>query len=798
MASEQPSGALGKVSTVFATKLKSFTFLPVRKKLPTEGKVITTRENDSSRDTTLGDPVGSERSMAEEHGVYKAKIVFVRDSEDVEPKMMSKHSQTQLKPTDKSALSLSPAPAMDHAEIGCIGPKPSPVTTETSHNKHPGISQLGCHNSEVNSGLFLNSMSQREEGVLSPASSVDLFTSPTSSKESLLSEGWEQPSSWSTLQMLSPTSSPVPFSSPCSPVRSGTFTPSVLRLKRHALASGSSLAQMPNSSSRTLCSDSQAPLPRPPSACARHRPPPTQLSLLTAILRKGRLPVLSTALHRPYTPCWPITPASMSSCVACSAASTVTPMEGSLAKPCDFSNMGCNESTHSAKPKFISDTVSMPPKIHNNVGISTKPVEALDSTESNTFDSPAITSRVISSAQCASSLNVPSSSPYQPREVHKDTCVPMDASSFIFSSFCKARSLSPKSSHLSHFSSENQVPTPVSCDHSVLLHSDHSKEPQDSFSSDPGRGPTSIGSTLITNYTKPSHAPSSTFKHEQMPHDASPTPGLKHNQTSQDTPASTVLKHTNNSSRSHSPNFKKVSTEIEQVCLVSPAFGLSPSHRAPGLTHLAYTPPVSPVCPLPRPSSRSPTSDHCTLSPSPAVPSHQFSPSPSYSFCSSSPSPSLRASTPDCTDRDSKSRKPYKIKSTYKALAAIPTNTLLLEQQAIDDEVEMNEASLEPSDSFAWEDPHSQMCTPAQLRQQSAELYAVIDEVLEHTNQTCQSGPANKLTVISSASETPRKLTSPSPRSLGRETKYASFPCQSPGPTERIMRHIIFLSGSLY
>lgn len=29
--------------------------------------------------------------------------------------------------------------------------------------------------------------------------------------------------------------------------------------------------------------------------------------------------------------------------------------------------------------------------------------------------------------------------------------------------------------------------------------------------------------------------------------------------------------------------------------------------------------------------------------------------------------------------------------------------------KAIDDEVEKNEASLDPSDNFAWEDPHSQV-----------------------------------------------------------------------------------------
>ncbi|XP_076830590.1 uncharacterized protein mlip isoform X2 [Brachyhypopomus gauderio] len=721
-------------------------------------------------------------SMMDED-VYKAKVVYVRDSEDVGPEMMSEHFQIQLKPTDTSVLSPSPSLPMDQAEIGCTSPKPSSVTTETTHNKHQGISQLGCHNTfsgaEVNSGLFLNSMSQREEGVLSPASSMDLFTSPTSSKESLLSEGWERERGWSALRTLSPTSSPVPFSSPCSSVRSGSFTPSVVRIKRHTLASGSSLAQMPHSSSRTICCDGQAPLPCPLSTRARHRPPPTQLSLLTAILRKGRLPVLSAASQRPYSPCWPISPASMLSCAACTAASTVAPMEGSLAKPCAFNNMGCTESSHSTN--FISDTVSVSTKKHNNIGISTKPVGALDSSESSTIDCPAISCRVISSPEGASSLILPSSSPCLPR----DACVPCTPQSFS-----TAKILSSKSSHSSCCSSENETSTPASCDQSVLLGLDNSKELQDSFSSSPGHGPTSNGSTPYMNNTIPRHAPSSTLKHGQMLHEPSPTLDLTPCLL-QATAASAVTKHVDNSSLSKLPNFKKESPDLERVCLVSPALGLSASPRATGLTRLACTSAVSPVSFLPRPSSRSPSSDCCTLSPSPVVPSRQLSPSPSYSLCSS-PSPSLRGSTPDYTDRGSKNRKPYKIKSTYKALAAIPTNTVLLEQQAIDDEVEMNEASLDPSDSFAWEDPHSQMCTPAQLRQQSAELYAVIDEVLEDTNQTTHSSPAEKLTVISSASGTPKKLSSSSsssssPRPLGRETKYASFPHQSPGHNERTM-----------
>ncbi|XP_026080518.1 muscular LMNA-interacting protein isoform X2 [Carassius auratus] len=114
----------------------------------------------------------------------------------------------------------------------------------------------------------------------------------------------------------------------------------------------------------------------------------------------------------------------------------------------------------------------------------------------------------------------------------------------------------------------------------------------------------------------------------------------------------------------------------------------------------------------------------------------------------------------------------YKIKSTYKALAAIPTNTLLLEQQAIDEEVNKKETSFNPADKYSWEDPHAEMCSPAQLRQQTAELYATIDEVLEDSIQQSQVNKANvkSLTAVASRPQT----SSPSPKLLGRETRYAS------------------------
>ncbi|XP_063730473.1 muscular LMNA-interacting protein isoform X4 [Eleginops maclovinus] len=114
----------------------------------------------------------------------------------------------------------------------------------------------------------------------------------------------------------------------------------------------------------------------------------------------------------------------------------------------------------------------------------------------------------------------------------------------------------------------------------------------------------------------------------------------------------------------------------------------------------------------------------------------------------------------------------HKIKLRYKSLAAIPTNTLLMDQQAIDEQVEREES---PCDRLSVgeiidrgvEDTHAEMCSPAELRQQSEELYAVIDEILAF------SIPPSKASQ-SSTTIVGLQNNSSFAKSLGRETKYAS------------------------
>ncbi|XP_066460012.1 muscular LMNA-interacting protein isoform X2 [Eleutherodactylus coqui] len=118
---------------------------------------------------------------------------------------------------------------------------------------------------------------------------------------------------------------------------------------------------------------------------------------------------------------------------------------------------------------------------------------------------------------------------------------------------------------------------------------------------------------------------------------------------------------------------------------------------------------------------------------------------------------------------DLENNKLHKNKSKYKAFAAIPTNTLLLDQKAID-ESEINRRN---SDAEDRADTHTEMCSPALLRQQTEEICAAIDEVLHdpfpmHSKSASRSP---KLKFEKKSAYMPR----PPLKSAGRETKYATL-----------------------
>ncbi|XP_063169785.1 muscular LMNA-interacting protein isoform X5 [Candoia aspera] len=120
----------------------------------------------------------------------------------------------------------------------------------------------------------------------------------------------------------------------------------------------------------------------------------------------------------------------------------------------------------------------------------------------------------------------------------------------------------------------------------------------------------------------------------------------------------------------------------------------------------------------------------------------------------------------------------YKINTSYKAFAAIPTNTLLLEQKALD---EQTKTELEVEDRAL--DTHSEMCSPAQLRQQTEELCAAIDQVLQEplTRRRCSSSPSSLKNILDLNTG---KTSTASQRRAGRETKYANLYLTAPSVTE--------------
>ncbi|XP_043305737.1 muscular LMNA-interacting protein isoform X3 [Cervus canadensis] len=124
---------------------------------------------------------------------------------------------------------------------------------------------------------------------------------------------------------------------------------------------------------------------------------------------------------------------------------------------------------------------------------------------------------------------------------------------------------------------------------------------------------------------------------------------------------------------------------------------------------------------------------------------------------------------------ENKKPKQYKTKSSYKAFAAIPTNTLLLEQKALDEPVKTDSIS---KDSTL--DPPLELCSPAQLRQQTEELYATIDKVLQDSlSMHSSDSPSSSLQTLLGSDTI--KMPTTLPRAAGRETKYANL--SSPSST---------------
>nr|XP_046258471.1 muscular LMNA-interacting protein isoform X2 [Scatophagus argus] len=686
--------------------------------------------------------------------IFKAERVFIKDSvERGAGKTVQPGTKFQLKLSsdDVSLCQTEACPSVsaqsentpNHVAAGT-------ASMETAVDKYRSISRWQCHdtagNAEVSSGFYANRASVSEDR-MSPTNSADIFPTPASSRESIVSEGSDKEKRWSAVQPSSVTS-PASFSrtvSPCSSVLSGIFSPAVVQIKRHFLAPGSSLIHTPQTcfSSCESLSSSVCPQSPPP----RHRPPLTRLSLLTAILRKGRLPVLSPALQRPYTPCWPVNPVTLSFCNACSAASSVASI------PLEFSSQFSSSASIDSQSHIHREPhrcVTAPPPVQLNELSSTCPQTKVKRCSEQIFSSSAppqeqAVSHVLVKSSTLPQVplfcsNLKSVSPPKHEELD---CAPSKKMQHTHTSASKSAEI--KQSGVQTYlkgRADNNLRKLISS--SPKLNNEHETSatqkwrPNSSLSRLHSLSQQLRSPPLCSPQLQPLHSPGVT-------------------RTGPISPLHPLQNTTGRCESGRScPDSKNV-TKSEGF------------HKAHCLSPSRYTPIIFSGWPSPT-SSPTPT-------PSPAPPNRDLTPSPSLSLCST-PSPRPGSGISDCSDREGKKRKTHKIKLSYKSLAAIPTNTLLLDQQAIDEQVERGGSPRDTPDRGVTldggvTDTHAEMCSPAQLRQQSEELYTVIDEILAN------STPTTSQSLQSSRSSTPnpglQQSNSSFPKSLGRETKYASL-----------------------
>ncbi|XP_069000920.1 muscular LMNA-interacting protein isoform X1 [Embiotoca jacksoni] len=734
--------SVGKVPVVEPSESSSFTFVPVVQKLPIKS-VITERNGSGA---LAGKPdknkaVAHEETSREttsEGKILKAEIVFIKDSvEGGARDIIQLETDPQKKPSsDQSSrsqtraftsVSARPENTLDHVAAGT-------AAMETAVDKHRGISQQRCHDmaghAEVSLGYFTNRAIVSEDRT-SHMDSADLFPTPASSRESILSEGSDRDRSWSAVQ-LSSVASPSSFSrsvSPCSSVRSGVFSPAVVQIKRHFLAPGSSLVNIPptcSSSCESLSSSVCPPTPPP-----RHRPPLTRLSLLTAILRKGRLPVLSPALQRPYTPCWPVTPVTLSFCNACSAASSVAsiPLEFSSRFSSSVS-IDSQSHVHREPSRCITAPPTVQPSELNRTYLQTQVNKCSGSAPRwEQFISPP-----------------PVKSNTQPR-------VPLPLFSSNFQSVSPPKhEETPKQLPRTHISTKSPELKPSHTDMLLKGHADNTLKKPISPS------PTLINERETSASQKWSRPPDSslsklhTLSQRLRSRPACP-PHLRHS------PSRVTISPARPDTASPRPPSQSASDRCESHMSYPDSGSVTPSqafHEARCLSPSRHTPVVLSGWPSPT-SSPTPTL-------SPALHIRDLTPSPCLSW-RSTPSPRPGSGISDCSDREGKKRKTHKIKLSYKSLAAIPTNTLLLDQQAIDEQVEREQS--DALDIGLTLDTHAEMCSPAQFRQQSEELYAVIDEILANSSPEPSRSSVTNVGL--------KQNNSALSKSLGRETKYASL-----------------------
>ncbi|XP_023778249.1 muscular LMNA-interacting protein isoform X3 [Cyanistes caeruleus] len=482
-------------------------------------------------------------------------------------------------------------------------------------------------------------------------------------------------------------------------------------------------------SSSTICSINEPctqTLSRGSSAKSRVKSPlPTRLTLLTAILRSG------SSQRRPLSPasCPTFSPSSLSSSTLAIdqkfKTTPPTPKKSVSSPPIrpdspskeDYWLSGWAQHLPlPSKPHTTPRARSLSPKKH-------PPIQSLSPDCRNSLSSAVFSHRSVTSPDLPSSLPPP--------------CVPAPSSS--------AYPTSPSPEGLEYSASRSRAPQ--------KSQRVHTYSPIFTCQSYPLLSSTSLSGALsptIKKLSSPSpsllHSPSrsksvSPQTSVQEISTSSPTPSSISKQWSLPRPHSTPLVPQTGNTNSHPLQFN---SSLVQANFRSNSSSPRPEHSA-----------TSSVL-----KCRSPISDK---SPG-TLPSRPRELTSSQSF-----------SLPP----DHENIKPkYKIKTSYKAFAAIPTNTLLMEQKALEEPTKP--ASVTEGTDL---DTHSEMCSPAQLRQQTEELCAVIDQVLQDplTMRRCESSPS--FLQMSTESDV-GKMSTTLQRAVGRETRYANLNKSVPIVTE--------------
>ncbi|XP_006007013.1 muscular LMNA-interacting protein isoform X2 [Latimeria chalumnae] len=764
-------------------------------------------------------------------GVFKAEIVYLAESDEEEEEAIARNEKRQLTSSCSTDSTSSTHPTAHSAKIQnqSTGLKESCKISQSltgsfyQSSQMPASdtvpSKLHCHSSTlenlptIQSPCFnVSTKNNINSSSSSNALHTECFSSPNffSSKSettSSVSRNTSTPSLRDFLDSSEFLNSSACSPSPCFSSRSSALSPIPLRITPHFISPSPSLFQVPPTSlsptpSKLGLSPDQTLSRATLSKSGTKSPLSSQLSILTAVLRSGThssLSLASTASSRPFSPsqCHTIFPCSSptnSLNIINSPATMYSQKSKVHLTTTKTLNCPSSEAEKRASPGKCKLTEEQP---FNLSIISPSSSKSLDSFTNNEHrpSFPKLSGMYSTSGGHTS----PTSSSFSSRVISPCQTSPSSLNSTRCSSPGTCSPLLQEMSSIPRlfFSTPTgQYKTPTtSCSEGVVYSFQQT-------SSQISSGDLSFSHTLPFAPMSASGIPKNPLTSKACaPYEKAGTPPCLDQLYSPSLSSSTPsLAQPFQQSTSTSPianNFSCQSpfptAHINATSCTDVVTHLSSPQLNSVLTSANYCdtdpPLLEPHCltPIPECTANSPlprqitqsqflslpkrvSAPHTVRTPSP-VPDHS---SPHCSISRSGTLASAQSST-FSVDNDSKTPKQYKIKSSYKVFAAIPTNTLLMEQKAIDDAA-VEEMALNDGDK-PLADTHSELCSPAQFRQQSEELYATIDQLLEDSLNMCCSNSAPTSLQTLADSDTPKASVKPS-KAAGRETKYANL-CSS-------------------